>query len=97
MLADKANVVSVGSVAEAKAILKKYHFDLAILDIGLSDGSGIDLLPVLAKLLVPVIVFARVDIDEHYAQYVVETLVKSETSADQLMITVKNLLDKSLI
>jgi CheY-like chemotaxis protein len=37
-------VTSVGSLAEARALLEKEHFHLLISDIGLPDGNGCDLM-----------------------------------------------------
>jgi|WetSurMetagenome_2_1015567.scaffolds.fasta_scaffold00689_2 two-component system, NtrC family, response regulator PilR len=37
-------VYEAGSLAEAQALVKDYYFDLAVVDIRLPDGSGIDVL-----------------------------------------------------
>ncbi len=44
------------SVAGAKLQLKSQRYDLAILDIKLSDGSGLSLLPILASMAIPVVI-----------------------------------------
>jgi DNA-binding response OmpR family regulator len=38
-------VVSAGSIAEARKLLREWRVDAAILDVGLPDGNGLDLLP----------------------------------------------------
>lgn len=42
-----ATIEHVGSVASAQKMLKNLVFDLVLLDIGLPDGSGLDLIPMI--------------------------------------------------
>lgn len=59
-LRDKAEVVGVESLAEARREIEARSFDLAILDVELPDGPGLDLVPFLNKpdrSRVPVILF----------------------------------------
>jgi DNA-binding NarL/FixJ family response regulator len=44
-VAPQAHSATAGSLAEARALLAQGRFDLALLDVGLPDGSGLDLLP----------------------------------------------------
>jgi len=41
---DFKNVAQAGSLAEASAQVAKFKFDLVVLDLGLPDGSGADLI-----------------------------------------------------
>ncbi|MBB3177466.1 response regulator transcription factor [Variovorax sp. Sphag1AA] len=43
--APRARCAMAGSLAEARAQLASTKYDLALLDVGLPDGSGLDLLP----------------------------------------------------
>ncbi|MDM0076864.1 response regulator transcription factor [Variovorax sp. J2P1-59] len=43
--APQARCAMAGTLAEAREQLARGHFDLALLDVGLPDGSGLDLLP----------------------------------------------------
>lgn len=45
----EAMIDCVSSLLDAKAILNKHDFDLVLLDIGLPDGSGLDLIPLVLK------------------------------------------------
>jgi DNA-binding response OmpR family regulator len=59
----KAQVHSTPSVEEARAAVRRFHYDAAVLDIGMADGSGLDLLPLLnaGDERTPVIVFTAQD------------------------------------
>ena len=46
------------SKAEARAILKEHEFDVALLDLTLQDGSGLDLLPDLEALNIAALVYS---------------------------------------
>ncbi|MBO9512896.1 MAG: response regulator transcription factor [Variovorax sp.] len=43
--APRARCAMAGSLAEARQRLASHRYDLALLDVGLPDGSGLDLLP----------------------------------------------------
>lgn len=59
-----------GSLADARAYLTSEHYDLILLDIGLPDGTGWQLLPDLQSRhsKVPVIIFSAQDISPEQAQ-----------------------------
>jgi DNA-binding response OmpR family regulator len=60
-LHEHADVTAARSLAEARAALERESFELAILDIGMPDGSGLDLVPHLKDArggLPPVILFS---------------------------------------
>ena len=64
-LGSTAEVVSVESIDEARHVLDTHHFDLAVLDVGLAEGFGLDLLPDLCGAdgrPIPVVVFSAQDI-----------------------------------
>lgn len=70
-------------------------FDVVILDIGLPDGSGLDLLPVIQGLArsPPVVVFSASDAESRLAteHEVAASLVKSRTSNERLVQIVREL------
>ena len=72
-------------------------FDLALLDVGLPDGSAIQLLDTLNQHSppIPTVMFSAQDIDESLAEQVGAALVKSKTSNDDLVNTIKSLLSKT--
>ncbi len=66
-LGSTAEVVSVESIDEARHVLDTHHFDLAVLDVGLAEGFGLDLLPDLCGAdgrPIPVVVFSAQDSPE---------------------------------
>jgi len=49
LLRDTADIVQAGTVMSAWERLKQEDFDLMIIDMGLPDGSGLELLPALRR------------------------------------------------
>ncbi len=98
LLQNRANVVQAPTLASAIEHLNQYDFDLILLDIGLSDGSGLDLLKTINNVCpqTPVVVFSAYEIDSGLATSIRETLVKSQTSNEQLLNTIMSLVDASV-
>jgi CheY-like chemotaxis protein len=86
---DRATVRSAASLAIARDELRARPYDLLILDIGLGDGSGLDLLP---ETDIPAIVFTAQDGDPTVRARVSEVLVKSRSNLDQLVAAAERLL-----
>ena len=92
-LGSTAEVVSVESIDEARHVLDTRHFDLAVLDVGLAEGFGLDLLPDLCGSdgrPIPVVVFSAQDTPEVAAR-VLAVLSKSRASIDSLVTTLRRL------
>lgn len=87
----RAATVAAHSVRRAREILARECFDLLILDIGLADGSGLDLVDACATLP-PVIVFTAQEADERTAAGTAAVLVKSRASVAHLVEVVESLL-----
>ncbi len=92
LFSDRAKIVSLTTIREAKDILHKQKFDVAIIDLLLPDGNGAEILPALAEHNIPVIVFSRDDLDPKFVQYVQEVLIKSKTSPERLLDTINQFL-----
>lgn len=94
LLGDSITVVSAETIHQAKFLLEEESFDLVILDIGLPDGTGLDLLPLLqAQLsLVPVIIFSGENITGEVLNKVDAALIKSQVSNEDLIKTITKLL-----
>lgn len=93
-LEGQVNLTSVTSVQAARVALSDRAFDLAILDLGLADGSGLDLLPnlrVSGGIPIPVIIFSAQDADPDVAASVQAYLTKSRTPIERLVGTVQHL------
>jgi PAS domain S-box-containing protein len=93
-LAGAGEVVSVESLAQARAVLAERKPALVILDIELRDGSGLDLLDELREDKVPVIVFSAQDATRELGRPVTAVLVKSRTSLAGLVSAVRDLVDQ---
>ncbi|MDR4307893.1 response regulator [Chelatococcus sambhunathii] len=90
-LAPVADVTSVGTLAAARRALSETRFDLAILDVALEDGSGLDLVTSLEQEPTPIVVFSALDVDRDAANSDV-TLTKARDSVDELVDQVVSLL-----
>jgi PAS domain S-box-containing protein len=96
LLEDRATITSLQTIKDAKKMLGEKTFDLAILDLILPDGNGIELLPLLAESKIPVIVFARGDLDTNFSNQVQQVLVKSQTSTNKLLTTLSGFLNNRI-
>lgn len=93
-LSGTAIITGVGSLAEARAALVKDWPDLVILDLGLPDGSGLELLADLGDetgRTLPVVVYSAQEGDAALAQQVEAVLTKSRTSLAGLARMVRRL------
>lgn len=92
-LAETAEVVGARSLAEARERIQARRPDLIILDIGLPDGSGLDLLPEIGGdgPGVPVVVYSAQETDQQLVERVEAVLTKSRTSLTELVRTVRGL------
>lgn len=93
LLVDRAMLVNVDTVRSAIELMNAEKFDLAILDLLLPDGNGVELLPILASHDIPVIVFSAVEIEQEYMPYVKAALVKTETSNQELLEAINRILE----
>ena len=95
---DIGEVFAAASVAEAKAMLEREDFDLALLDLMLPDGYGMELMPLFnnREPNVPVIVFSASKPRRRRDQErIVAALVKSETGLEQLLTVIRSRLRSS--
>lgn len=94
----KATLFAAPSVEMARATIARTELDLAILDLGLTDGSGLALLGDLAKAPngpLPVIIFSAQDADPEVSEKVQAFFTKSHTPIDHLVRTVSRLAQAS--
>ena len=91
ILQDTASLECAGSLAEATRKIHDSGCDLVVLDLGLPDGSGLDLLPLLRSRTppIPVVVFSAHEIRHDVAQQVAAALVKSRASNNEVIETIK--------
>jgi DNA-binding response OmpR family regulator len=89
----RASMDAATSLAGAREALTLNDYDLLILDIGLADGSGLDLLD---ETRLPTIVFSAQDADPALRSRVDAVLTKSRANLDQLVAEAERLLRKGL-
>ncbi len=77
-LGDQVTLVPARSAGEARRKLQQ-PFDLVILDLGLPDGSGADLLGAIPNGT-PVVIFSALEVDEALAARVTAAMTKTKTS-----------------
>src|SRR5205807_1106027 len=96
LVGEQVEIVNAATRQEAIRRLNEARFDLVILDLGLPDGSAIDLLPLLGTLgagaAPPVLVFSASEPGPEIARQVAEVLTKSVTSNDLLIERINTLL-----
>lgn len=95
ILHDVADLTGAATLEEARQHLEQQRFDLIILDAGLPDGSGLDLLSYLNRYVtppVPVVVFSAREVSHDMSQQVAAALVKSRHSNQELVDTIKSLI-----
>ncbi len=91
LLDNDFNVINARTLSHAKNLINNNIFDLVLLDIGLPDGSGLDILPLLNddNHQVPVIIFSAQDVPKETNSKVLMTLVKSKTNNEYLLKQIK--------
>lgn len=97
LVADEAEVVAVPTLRAARAILDEEDFDAVILDLILPDGHGEDLLAEARDRTgrpLPVIVFSARDLDRTAAESINAVLMKSRTTNETLLATIRAALRK---
>ncbi len=92
ILSNVANITHVDNLTQAREKLAVEHFDLAILDLVLPDGSGLDLVEELKKMKPPVavIIHSAHEVSENIHD-VDAVLSKMYTQHDNLRELVKKL------
>ncbi|MFN4089272.1 MAG: PAS-domain containing protein [Alphaproteobacteria bacterium] len=91
-LSPLADMLPAGTLAEARAALARERIDLVLLDIGLPDGSGLDLLPELRAASgggPSVVLFSAAEFDPDLVPAVAGALTKSRATVDDLVSTVR--------
>jgi PAS domain S-box-containing protein len=92
-LSEVAEIVTAGTLAQAREEIRKRTPDLIILDLGLPDGSGMELLPEIGAdgSGIPVVVYSAQEADAQLIGRVEAVLTKSRTSLTDLVRTVRRL------
>jgi PAS domain S-box-containing protein len=94
---DHAEWVEASTLEEARALIQSQAFDLIVLDLGLPDGSGLELLEEMKSFTgrpVPVLILSADEPDESIRKRVASVLLKSRVSEERVVETVLDLLRK---
>lgn len=89
-----ADVQAAMTLQAARQWLTRGPFDLILLDIGLPDGSGLELLTCLNQQPTPptpIVIFSAQEVDMETARQVAAVLIKSRTSNERLRNTIVSL------
>lgn len=95
LLGDLYEVTQAASLQEARSILMSKDFDLILLDIGLPDGSGLDLIESIGKLASSpqVLIFSADEIKTSQNKDVAGSLVKSRTTNEELVSKIQTVVN----
>ncbi|WP_300973089.1 ATP-binding protein [Sphingomonas sp. LHG3406-1] len=95
-LEGRAEVHSTPSVHEARASLRRHHYDAVLLDIAMQDGCGLDLVSLIRQIdpATPIVLFTALDVSAGVASTVDRVLTKSLTSLTDLSEQVGALLER---
>ena len=87
MLKDHCDLLWTKTLSESRELIKQGNIDLVLLDIGLPDGSGLDLIKDIEQLepQPQVVIFSALDVADEYADRVDAVLVKSKTNNAKLL------------
>jgi DNA-binding NtrC family response regulator len=87
VIAGQFEVEAVTTLTDARARLSREHFDIVLLNLGLPDGSGWDLLPEIRSRLpkAKVIILSGMDVSLDAAREVEAVLLKSKMSPQKLL------------
>jgi len=92
LLGDSYQILQAASLLEAKRLLQNNTFDLMLLDIGLPDGSGLELIEFVKPLKQnpEIVIFSADEIKVNRDLSVAEALVKSRTTNTELVSKIEN-------
>jgi signal transduction histidine kinase/DNA-binding response OmpR family regulator len=82
------------TITDAKAMLAQRLFDIILLDLMLPDGSGLELLDMIKQQRGQVIIFSGHEPTVDTREQVNAVLIKSKTSNQQLLNTVKQIINR---
>jgi DNA-binding response OmpR family regulator len=87
-----ADIEAAASLVEARVKLGREKYDLVLLDLGLPDGSGWDLLPLVNAMSPPVrvVIFSARDAEQGGGAAPYAFLVKSQTSEQRLLEVIRD-------
>ena len=90
LLKNECELVWAATLEASRDELMKNDFDLVLLDIGMPDGSGLELLDMIELRVHPprVVIFSAQEVDKDISSKVNAVLIKSHTSNEMLLDTI---------
>ncbi len=94
LLEDKAKINHATTLSDAKKLIESEKFDVVLLDVGLPDGSGLDLLGFIQAKSpsTSAIVFSGQDVTEESAQQLKDSLFSERTGHEDLAESIRHLI-----
>lgn len=91
MVRDHLNLEWAGTMADAKRLLKQQAYDAVLLDIGLPDGSGWDLIPDIENKQpnAAIVILSGEDISKEEHSAVEGVLLKNRLTSEQLINVIR--------
>jgi len=91
-----AEISNAATVQQARELLTQQHFDLVVLDLGLPDGSGWELLPLIAEhhQHIPVLIWSADELSDELKMKVDAALSKNQQAIPQLVSVIAQLLSR---
>lgn len=89
LVEDSADYVYAVNLAQARILLSQHHFDIVLLDLGLPDGSGLELLAQIPQPQTRIVIFSGQEPIGLLPDSVSAILTKSKTSNESLLATLK--------
>lgn len=92
MVSDQLILEQAGTIASAKALLKQHVYDAVLLDIGLPDGSGWDLIPDIENEQpnAAIVILSGEDISRERQETVEAVLLKNRLTTEQLVKVIQS-------
>ncbi|MBU2341797.1 MAG: CHASE3 domain-containing protein [Alphaproteobacteria bacterium] len=90
---DRAAIVSLSAMEDARSVIEQEHFAGAIIDVGMRDEDGTSLLPAIRRRNpgLPVLLFSARD-EKHLSAAADAVLIKSRSDLDEVVETMMGLL-----
>lgn len=85
------------SITAARKYIAENTYQLVLLDLKLTDGSGLELIPELYEKHIPIIVFTAYELPHQFLEQVERVFIKSKMSNDTLVKAIKDILNKNII
>ncbi len=92
MVSDRLIMDRAGTIASAKALLKQHAYDAILLDIGLPDGSGLDLIPDIQheQPYAAIVILSGDDVSKEKHNTVGAVLLKNRLTTEQLVNVIES-------